>query len=202
MSKGTTGKTLAKKVQRADIKAGHAAAEWRDHPVVRVLKQVRELADQPPLIALSLATAAVGAARGDRRLARTGVRMLASHLTATAIKAAVKRRVDRARPGLFSSERDHQLTRGERNEGPHNSFPSGHTAGAMAVGRAILREYPEVRGRAYAAVAAMGALQLPTGAHFPIDVAAGAAIGLGAEAAVAWALPEPAFERAVVPISL
>ncbi|MCC2978131.1 phosphatase PAP2 family protein [Sphingomonas sp. PL-96] len=121
--------------------------------------------------------------------------MLASHLAATAMKAAVKRRVDRARPRLFSSERDHQLTRGERNEGPHNSFPSGHTAGAMAVGRAILREYPEVRGRAYATVAAMGALQLPTGAHFPIDVAAGAAIGLGAEAAVARVFPDAAFER-------
>lgn len=182
---------LRHKLQRMDIAAGHAAAELRHRPAIQVLKTVCELADQPPLIVLSVATAAVGAARGDRRLARTGVRMLASHLTATAIKALIKSRVDRARPRLFSSEREHRLTRGDRNEGPHNSFPSGHTAGAMAVGRAILREYPRTRGAAYSAVAAVGAAQLPSGAHFPIDVAAGALIGLGAEAAVARFLPDP-----------
>lgn len=193
-------KALAGEVQRADIRLGHAAAEWQRHPVVRGLKRVRELADQPPLIALSLGTAVVGVVRGDRRLARTGARMLASHLVATAVKAVVKHRVDRARPGLFRSERDHQLTRGERDEGPRNSFPSGHTAGAMAVSRAILREYSGARGPAYAAVVATGAVQLPTGAHFPLDVAAGAAIGLAAEALVARILPEGAFEESQVAV--
>lgn len=195
MSKGRTGKALAHELERVDIKAGHAAAEWHDHVVVRALKLVRELADQPPLIALSIGTAVVGAARGDRRLARTGARMLASHLAATAIKAAIKRRIDRARPRLFSSDHDHRLTRGDRNEGPHNSFPSGHTAGAMAVSRAILREYPGASGPAYAAAVATGALQLPTGSHFPIDVLAGAAIGVGSEALVARIFPDAAPER-------
>lgn len=190
MSKGRTGKALAHELERVDIKAGHAAAEWHDHVVVRALKLVRELADQPPLIALSIGTAAVGAARGDRRLARTGARMLASHLAATAIKGAIKRRVDRARPRLFSSDHDHRLTRGDRNEGPHNSFPSGHTAGAMAVSRAILREYPGASRPAYAAAVVTGALQLPTGSHFPIDVLAGAAIGVGSEALVARLFPD------------
>lgn len=194
------GEALVQAVQRADIRLGHAAAEWRYHPVVRVLKRARDLADQPPLIALSLGTVAAGAVGSDRRLARTGARMLASHLVATAIKAVVKHRVDRARPGLFGGERDHQLTRGDRDEGPRNSFPSGHTAGAMAVSRAILREYPGARGPAYAAVVATGAVQLPTGAHFPLDVAAGAAIGLAAEALVARILPEDACEESQVTV--
>ena len=195
MSTGGKGKALAHEVERADIKAGHAAAEWRDHPATRTLKAVRELADQPPLIALSVATAAVGALKGDRRLARTGARMLASHLLATAVKALIKSRVDRARPKLFSTERDHRLTRGDRNEGPHNSFPSGHTAGAMAVSRAIVREHPGARVPAYLGAAVAGGVQLPTGAHFPIDVAAGALIGIGAEAAVAWILPDPQIDQ-------
>ncbi|MFV0623868.1 phosphatase PAP2 family protein [Sphingomonas sp. ac-8] len=181
------------KVQRADIQAGHAAAELHDHGAIRALGVVNKLADQPPLIALSIATAVWGVARADRRLARTGARMLASHLLATAIKAVVKRNVDRARPRLFGSERDHRLTRGERDEGPRNSFPSGHTAGATAVSRAIAREYPENAGSAYTVSAAVGAAQIPTGAHFPIDVAVGAAIGIVAEAAVARVFP-PAGE--------
>jgi membrane-associated phospholipid phosphatase len=191
MDTGEKSKALAHGLQHADIKAGHAAAEWHDRPAVRVLKAARGLADQPPLIAVSLATAAVGVARGDRRLARTGARMLASHLLATAVKALIKSKVDRARPRLFSSEHDHSLTRGDRNEGPHNSFPSGHTAGAMAVSRAILREYPRARVPAYLGAAFAGGVQLPTGAHFPIDVAAGALIGVGAEAAVTWAFADP-----------
>lgn len=184
------GKALHE-VQRADIAAGHAAAELHDRPLVRAIGALNKLADQPPLIALSIATAALGVVRADRRLTRTGARMLASHLAATAIKALVKRNVDRARPRLFSSEQDHRLTRGERNEGPHNSFPSGHTAGATAIGRAIAREYPERANAAYAVSAAVGAAQLPTGAHFPIDVAAGALIGVIAEAAVVRVSPAP-----------
>jgi membrane-associated phospholipid phosphatase len=192
MDTGGKSKALAHELERADIKAGHAAAEWHDQPAVRALKTVRGLADQPPLIALSVATAAVGALRGDRRLARTGARMLASHLAATAIKAFIKSKVDRARPKLFSSEHDHRLTRGDRNEGPHNSFPSGHTAGAMAVSRAIMREYPGARVPAYLGAALAGGVQLPTGSHFPIDIAAGALIGAGAEAVVARVFPDPA----------
>lgn len=184
------GKSL-RAVEEADIKVGHKAAGSADYPLVRVLGAVSELADQPPLIALSLATAGVGLARADRRLTRTGGRMLASHVLATAMKALIKRNIDRARPGLFASMREHRLTKGERNEGPMNSFPSGHTAGALAVSRAVVREYPERALPAYGATAAVAAVQLPRGAHFPIDIVVGAAIGWAAEALVYRLMPDP-----------
>ncbi len=49
-----------------------------------VLGTASEVADQPPLIGLSLATMAAGAALRRPRLLRAGVRMLASELVATA----------------------------------------------------------------------------------------------------------------------
>jgi hypothetical protein len=100
----------ATRVEKADIAIGHAAARYQDHPAVKALGAVSEIADQPPLIALSVATLAVGLVRYDARLARTGARMLASHLVATAIKTLIKQRVDRARPGLFTTHHQHRIT--------------------------------------------------------------------------------------------
>ena len=183
-------KRHGKAIERADIAVGHAAAEHKEHGVVRALGALSEVADQPPLIALSLATAATGLARGDRRLARTGLRMLAAHAVATGVKALVKSRIDRSRPGMFMHHHAHRITGGDTNEGPMNSFPSGHTAGALAVSRAVAREYPRAAWPGYAATAAVGIIQPLRGTHFPIDVAAGVVVGLASEWVVARILPD------------
>jgi membrane-associated phospholipid phosphatase len=181
----------ATRVEKADIAIGHAAARHQDHPAVKALGAVSEIADQPPLIALSVATLAVGLVRDDARLARTGARMLASHLVATAIKTLIKQRVDRARPGVFTTHHQHRITPGYTDDGPMNSFPSGHTAGAVAVTRAIAREYPATNTSAALGAAAIAAIQPVRGTHFPIDIAAGAIVGLASEWIVARA-----FEKA------
>ncbi|MGN7158633.1 phosphatase PAP2 family protein [Sphingomonas sp. SAFR-052] len=192
MGKKRDAKEQAKRLVDADIDAGRGLArELHDHPVVKVAGWLSEVADQPPTVAINLTTIAIGLWRGDARLTRTGVRMLAAHGLATLAKSVIKANVDRARPHLFSDREDHRPKPGDTDEGPQNSFPSGHTAGALAVARAVAREYPGAAGPAYAGAAAVAAIQVPRGTHFPIDVAVGAVIGLVAEAVVARVLPVP-----------
>ncbi len=193
MGKKRKAKQQAKRLVDVDIDAGRGVAgELHDHPVVKFAGMLSEVADQPPMVAINLSTIAVGLCRGDARLTRTGVRMLAAHSLATLAKAVIKANVDRARPKLFSDREDHRPKPGDTDEGPQNSFPSGHTAGAVAVARAVAREYPDAAGPAYAGAAAVAAIQVPRGTHFPIDVAVGAVIGLIAEAVVTQVLPEAA----------
>ena len=174
----------------ADIDVGHGvAARLRHHPVVKAAGAISEVADQPPMVAINLTTIAAGLIARDARLTRTGVRMLAAHGLATLAKAAIKHNVDRARPKLFASREAHRPTPGDRDEGPHNSFPSGHTAGAVAVARAVAREYPGAAVPVQAAAAGIAVIQVPRGTHFPSDVVVGAVIGWAAEAIVARVLP-------------
>ena len=168
-------------LERADVAASRAAAPYRDHPLVKALTPLSKLADQPPLLALSATVAATGWFARSPKLARAGVRMFAAELFATAIKIAVKHVVERARPHALIDDGEYRFGPGDRDEGRYNSFPSGHTAGAVAVTRALAREYPALGppGMAYSAVVA--ALQIPRCAHYPSDLAAGWAVGWVAE---------------------
>ncbi len=183
-----------KHVEKADIAVSKRAAAVRDTPVVRALGAFGKLGDQPPLIAFCLGVAAAGLIRRDGKIAKAGSRMLAAHLLATAGKTVVKRSVDRTRPHLLVDEGQYELKPGERNEGPYNSFPSGHTAGAVAVARALARAFSETAVPAGAAATAIAAVQIPRCNHFASDTAAGAAIGWAAEIAIdrAVALLTPA----------
>jgi undecaprenyl-diphosphatase len=51
----------------------------------------------------------------------------------------------------------------------------------MAAAGALAATYPTHRGTVLAAGAALGVAQVPTGAHYPSDVAAGLVIGALAE---------------------
>lgn len=180
MSRSATTRHLHP-VERADLDAAETAEVDKDSAAGRLIGKVADLGDQPPLIALSAGIFAAGLVRRDRRLARTGLRMLAAHAVATAVKCFVKDEVDRTRPG----EDDYRLTRGRSKEGRLRSMPSGHSAGLAAVARAAAREYPRSALPAAAAAGAVMAAQLPSGNHYPSDIAAGAAIGLASEAIVA-----------------
>ena len=186
-----TGKTLPhsapdeiRRVEQADIEIAEKAAHWRQEPAVRTLGKLSELADQPPLIALSAATLLAGLSFRNARLSRAGARMLAAHLLATAIKAQVKRRVDRTRPFMLAEERRYEITKGRHDESKYNSFPSGHTAGALAVAQAVAREYPAAALPARLLAAGVALIQSPRCAHYPSDIGVGAAIGLAAEKCV------------------
>ena len=172
------------KIERADIAIAEAAAPMRHTPPVQALGWLSEIADQPQLISLCAATLLVGLATRDARLARAGGRMLAAELLATKLKSTVKHRIDRTRPRVSDDGGDYALELGHDHATELNSFPSGHTAGAVAVARAFAREYPEQRDAAYAAAALIAAIQIPRCQHYATDLAAGALVGLAAEVAV------------------
>ena len=150
--------------------------------VVRLGGAASEVTDQPPLVLLSIGTAAVGALRRDPAMVRAGARMLLAHAIATQAKAAIKRRVDRTRPDAAKAKAKAggkgKLKKGKRYERDENAFPSGHSAGAVAVARALARDYPSAAPVAQAGAAAAAAIQVPRGTHYPGDVLAGTLIGL------------------------
>jgi membrane-associated phospholipid phosphatase len=177
-------KTTAKKLHDADRELGERAAAERQSGPMRVLAAVNELSDQPPLIALSAATLVAGLVSRRSDLTRGGARMLASHLLATAIKTAVKRNVDRTRPHSVDDGYDYRLKKGESRSHHYSSFPSGHTAGAVAVAQAVARDYPQHAAAARSAAGSIGLFQFARRAHFPTDILAGAIVGVAAEAVV------------------
>lgn len=171
-------------IERADVAIAAQAGRLRHEPIVRAAGWASEVADQPPMIALSAAALALGLALGDRRLAGAGGRTLAAVTLATGVKSVIKALVVRTRPHKMLDDGRYQTGLMGPNEGPWNSFPSGHTANAVAAARAVGRAYPAARGPAAAAAAAVALIQVPRGAHYPIDVAAGALVGWAAEEAV------------------
>ena len=177
-----------KEAAHVDKAATHKAAQARGTVPVRVLGRLSEAADQPPLVALSLATIAAGLVLRRRSVAKGGARMLAAHALATGIKTVLKNGVDRTRPAKALADGYH-LGKGHGAEDTDlNSFPSGHTAGAVAVAQAAARDMPGVAVPARLAALAVGAIQMPRGKHYISDVLVGAAIGWASEGAVSAAV--------------
>jgi membrane-associated phospholipid phosphatase len=178
----------ANPLERLDLAAGAWAAAAGRKPPLKYLAQVGELADQPPLLALSIGTIALGAMRNDERLLDTGKRMLVAFGAATLAKSTLKAGVDRTRPSLLLDEGAH-VARARKPKPSKSdalkSFPSGHTAGAVAIARAIGHNYPRLERPLMIAALAAGALKVFKGDHYPSDVLAGVALGLISEGAVA-----------------
>ncbi|MDB5697624.1 MAG: phosphatase family protein [Alphaproteobacteria bacterium] len=171
-------------LEQADTKATRAVAPYQQSWPVRALSAFSKLGDQPPMLAISSAVLGAGLVRGDRRMTRAGARMVVAHVIATAAKNFIKHRIDRTRPHLLVDEGRYKMEAGRHEAKEETSFPSGHTAGAVAVARAFARDYPEHRGAAYAAAGVIALAQIPRCTHYPSDVAAGTAVGLAAEGLV------------------
>ena len=175
----------AEAVQEADAAVADAVEPVRMAPPVKLLSTLSEIGDQPQIRALSAALFAAGLLRGDRRLIRAGVRMLASHELATTLKNFVKHRVDRTRPRSRGDAKDaHKMQPGDNHAKEETSFPSGHSAGAASAARAFARELPDHAGAAHGIAAGVALAQIPRCAHYPTDVGAGLMIGIAAELAV------------------
>jgi undecaprenyl-diphosphatase len=122
------------------------------------------------------ATAAVALAAGNRSLA---ARLLSGGTAAWALAKVVKRVVRRGRPvALLAGVR----TRGQEATGL--GYLSGHAAVAVALAAAA---WPHLgaRGRraAIGLASLVGLSRIYVGAHLPLDVAGGAALGLLVDAA-------------------
>jgi len=187
---------MARKIEEVVLAADAAVADavkpHAAHPLVRAISVTSEIGDQPQMRLLCASVVAAGILRRDGKMVRTGFAMLAAHTLATLAKDVVKERVDRTRPhAKHKKGKDHRVSRGGATSKEETSFPSGHTAGAIAVARAFAREYPEHAAAAYGAAGFVALAQIPRCAHYPSDVGAGLAIGLAAELATDAVLRHP-----------
>jgi len=154
----------------------------------RAFRAVNGLPDSlyPPLWlimqsgALGAVPAVAGAARlaGDRRLA---ARLLAEGTATWALSKLVKRNVQRPRPAM--------LLTGARSRGRPPAglgYLSGHAGVAAALGAATLPHLsPAGRAAALGIMSAVALSRVYVGAHLPLDIAGGIALGLAVDAAVA-----------------
>jgi membrane-associated phospholipid phosphatase len=168
-------------LEKADIELGKKIAKHRHHPVAKAAGKAGKLGDQEPLYAISSGMLAVGLVSRDRRLTDTGLSMLAAVAAADVAKRIVKSLVRRTRPKMLLDQGDYEADTGGSADKKKQSFPSGHTACTVAAARAFARNVPEASGIAGTAAAAIGISRIARGEHWPLDVLAGAVIGLAAE---------------------
>ena len=171
-------------IEKADVALAQALAPVSRTPLIKFLGTLSEIGDQPEMRVLCAGVIAAGLLRGDTKMAGTGFRMLLAHSLATGAKSAIKHRFDRTRPTVLVEEGRYEAHAGSSREHDESSVPSGHTAGAVAVAGTFARDYPEYRGLAYAAAAAVSLMQIPRCKHYPSDVGAGAAIGAACAAGI------------------
>ncbi|MGB8852311.1 MAG: phosphatase PAP2 family protein [Pirellulales bacterium] len=137
----------------------------------------------------------------------TFARMVAALLTASACTSLLKSLIERVRPraadlgslaSVFGTFGTSSLIDG-RGGADVLSFPSGHAGAAAAFAAALAWRYPQGTA-AFAVIAALAATQrVSSSAHYPSDIAFGAAVGL--LAASVWLGPPPlgAQSRSSVP---
>jgi undecaprenyl-diphosphatase len=177
-------KEVARSLLAADEHAYRALEPYSQGLPLRIVSGVGDLGDQPQLRVFAGVTGLVGALSGDQRLLRAAVRMIVAHEAATLLKDIVKRRVDRHRPKKAKRRQDRKLKNGTHTQHDLTSFPSGHSAGAVATARAFSREFPEHTAPALAGAGSVAMAQVPKCTHYVTDVFAGLMVGLVAESAV------------------
>lgn len=125
------------------------------------------------------------------RACRAALRGLASVAVASTVSnVVVKGLAGRARPdGIVPVAR--RLARLPRT----TSFPSGHSASAAAFATGVSLELPAAALPVGTLAAAVGASRVVTGVHYPSDVVAGFAIGVGAAMATLLWRPRPRSPR-------
>lgn len=180
--------TAGNRLIRFDDRARKLFEPYTEAPPMRALDLFSKLGDQPQLRFIAGGLMVAGTFAGNDRLVRAGARMLIAHEAATVIKDLVKTNIDRTRPRSAEKKAAKKPKKGNHIAKEKTSFPSGHSAGAIAAARAFSREFPEFGAAAIGGAAVIALSQIPRCAHYPTDVAAGVVLGLVAEAATnaAW----------------
>ncbi|UUN30224.1 bifunctional phosphatase PAP2/diacylglycerol kinase family protein [Streptomyces sp. FIT100] len=176
--------SLAALVSDWDLRAFRAIATRHWPGADPLLPRLSRCADHGLLwFGTAAGIAMLGRGARARRAAVRGVASLA--LASATINTVGKRSVRRARPLLDAVPLMRQL----RHQPFTTSFPSGHSASAAAFAAGVAME-SRGWGAAVAPLAAAVALsRVYTGVHYPGDVLAGAALGVGAALAVRGLVP-------------
>ncbi|MDQ1007263.1 membrane-associated phospholipid phosphatase [Streptomyces sp. V4I23] len=157
--------------RRLDRRLTRRAASW-DSPWARqVLPAVESAAQGTKLWWAAALTMATAGGRTQRKAAAAGV---LSMLTAQVMSNAVcKQLYERRRPPEQMIPHDDVEDRPDSS-----SFPSGHTAAAVGFTAAVATTSPWWAAATAVPTAMVALERVHTGAHYPSDIAAGAAIGL------------------------
>lgn len=174
--------------ERLDVKIIEKIRPMLQRPTVTKLGKLGNVGDEPPLLSLSAALLLAGTLARKPHLRRAGIRMALAHVIAISFKEWGKNNVDRTRPDEQLEGGRYYMAIGNSRDADLRSFPSDHTAGAVAIARAFSRDYPRYKWPALAAAAVIGALQVPRRAHYPGDVLAGALAGMVAENMATFAI--------------
>ena len=158
--------------ERVDRAVYRAVAATPTPMLDAAMRRLSHAADYSKLsIASSAILAAVGGATG-RRAAASGLACVAT--TSAAVNIVVKPLARRRRPNRAQN----QVPAARRVAMPTSaSFPSGHTAAAVAFASGAGRVAPLSSVPLHGLAAVVGYSRVHTGVHYPGDVVAGALIG-------------------------
>jgi undecaprenyl-diphosphatase len=168
----TPSDSLLSELERLDHAVYEAIAAT---PTPRLDGAMRRLSEAANYSRLSLTASAILAIAGGRRGRRAAASGLVALGTTSAVVNAVLKLVGRRpRPDRVAAEVP--LERQVRMPHSH-SFPSGHTAAAVAFASGVGRVMPLAALPLDLLAAVVGYSRVHTGVHYPSDVLAGALLG-------------------------
>ncbi|MGE4002118.1 MAG: phosphatase PAP2 family protein [Planctomycetaceae bacterium] len=150
---------------------------WNDE-VHEALRSIEPFGNPYGMAAILLAIVAM-APDNLMTACRIGTTGVASGLSAGAVKLLICR----ARPHHFDFDHGTALDSFQglfplmSTGGGWQSFPSAHTATAVAFAVALVRRFPHARWLCYSLAVLVGVQRIESGQHFASDVFAGAAVG-------------------------
>ena len=180
------------RLQNLDVRLFDRVAAAHPRGLDPVLPRLGRSANHGMLWLAAGAALGLSRNRGARRAALRGVGSLA--LASTAANVVAKQLVGRRRPVTSGVPVTRLLLRPPIT----TSFPSGHAASAAAFATAVTLESPWLGAAVIPLAAAVAGSRVYTGAHYPSDVVAGAALGAGMAALTLrwWPLRDDAPARA------
>jgi membrane-associated phospholipid phosphatase len=167
-----TPESLLAEIERIDLAVYAAVAST---PTPQLDGAMRRLSNAANYSRLSIAASAILALSGGRRGRRAAASGLASvAVTATIVNVVIKPFGRRARPDRAAE--DVPVERQVRMPASR-SFPSGHTAAAVAFASGVGRVLPVAGVPLHALATLVAYSRVHTGVHYPGDVLAGALLG-------------------------